>query len=189
MRRAARANRASTFMVALTAWSATLSSWSGVGDIVVMSPAAGRVSPGSETAIGCLFSNVLIRINTTDNPTFSELLRRVRSSTLAAWSRQDYPYADFRDEFALAPALGYYSSRVPLHLPGFESESFPLPPHLAQLGEDLHVPLLRLHDDQAHSIYAELIYNQEAFDQTTIADLADDFIMRLPGSGAQGDAV
>jgi hypothetical protein len=180
MRGAARANRATTFMVALTAWSATLSSWSGITDIVVMSPVAGRAVPGSETAIGCLFFNTLIRVDTSGSPAFSELLPRVRSSTIAASSRPDPPYREFSDHLARSPYLSYYSSRVPLHFPGLESESFELPPQIAQLVDDLDVPLLRLRDDQAHAVSAELIFNQEAFDDTTIAELAGDFTMRLP---------
>lgn len=188
MRSVARANRATTFMVALTAWSAALSNWSGVSDIVIMSPVAGRAFPGSETAIGCLFVNVLIRIDVSGNPTFDELLPRVRSSAVAAWSRQDYPYAEFRDHFARAPAISYYSSRVPMHFPGLESEPFALPPQLAQRAEDFDVPLLSLGDDQVHAISAELAFNQEAFDETTMSELASEFIMRLPGRRMKGDA-
>ena len=46
--------------------------------------------------------------------------------------------------------------------------------------DDLDVPLLRLRDDQVRFMSAELIFNQEAFDETMIAELADDFMMRLP---------
>jgi non-ribosomal peptide synthetase component F len=180
MRAAARANRATTFMVALTAWSATLSSWSGTSDIVVISPVAGRAVPGSETAIGCLFFNTLIRVDTSGGPAFGELLPRVRPSTIAASSRRDFPYREFGDYFARSPYLSYYSSRVPLHFPGLESESFELPPQIAQLADDLDVPMLRLRDDQAHAISAEIIFNRKAFGDTTIAELAGDFAMRLP---------
>jgi Condensation domain len=180
MRSVARANRATTFMVALTAWSAVLSRWSGVRHIVVMSPVAGRAIPGSETAIGCLFFNALITVDTSGSPAFSELLQRVRSSTIAATSQPDRAYGEHKDDFARPPYFSYHGSRVPLHFPGLESESFPLPPQLAQLMDDLDVPLLRLRDDQVRSMSAELIFNQEAFDETTIAELADDFMMRLP---------
>jgi hypothetical protein len=188
MRGVARAHRATTFMVALTAWSATLSRWSGVNDIVVISPVAGRVIPGSETAIGCLFFNALIRVDTSGSPTFSELLLRVRSSAIAASSRRDCPLREFTEGFARSPYLSYDGSRVPLHFPGLESESFELPPQLAQLVDDLDVPQLRLRDDQVHAICAELAFNEKAFDAATIDDLADDFIRRLPGTAVPGDA-
>jgi condensation domain-containing protein len=180
MRDVARANRATTFMVALTAWSAVLSSWSGSCDITFVSPIAGRAIPGSETAMGCLFFNALISVDTSGNPAFSELLLRVRSSIIAASSQPDRAYREFSDDFAGSPYISYDGSRVPLHFPGLDSESFPLPQQLAQLVDDLEVPLLRLHDDQVHAISAELIFNQEAFCETTIAELADDFIRRLP---------
>lgn len=189
MRSAARANHATAFMVALTAWSAALSNWSSINDIVVMSPVAGRAFPGSEMAIGCLFFNVLIRVDVSGNPEFDELLRRVRSSTVAAWSRQDYPYGEFRDRFARSPSVSYYGSRVPPHFPGLESESFVLPPQLAVLEEDLDVPILSLRDDQEHAISAELVFNQKAFNEATIIELASDFLMRLPGSRTHGHQV
>jgi condensation domain-containing protein len=180
MRGVARAHHATTFMVALTAWSAVLSRWSGADHMVVMSPVGGRAIPGSETAIGCLFFNALITVDTSGSPAFSELLRRVRSSTIAATSQPDRAYGEHSADFARPPYLSYYGSRVPLHFPGLESEPFPLPPQLAQLVDDVDVPLLRLSDDQVNGISAELIFNQEAFDETTIAQLAGDFVSRLP---------
>lgn len=186
VRRVARVNHATTFMAMLAAWAATLSEWSGVSDMVVISPVAGRTFPGSHAAVGCLFFNVLIRLDTSDNPTFSELLRRVRSSTTAAWSRQDYPFAEFRDDFADSPYLSYYTSRVPLHFPGLESESFILSPQLAQLvKEDLEVPQLRIIDSQIHEISAALVFNQEAFDESTITELANTFVTRLANGCAE----
>jgi hypothetical protein len=181
MRAAARASRATPFMAVLAAWSTTLASWSGVSDIVVISPVTGRTIPGSETAVGCLFFNALIRVDTSGRPEFGELLRRVRSSALAASSRPDISYSELGDGLARSPYLNYYSSRVPLHFPGLESEPFELPPQIAQLADDIDVPLLRLRDDQVHAIAAELIFNAEAFDETTVAELAGDFMARLPG--------
>ena len=181
MRRTARANRATPFMAALAAWSRTLANWSGVSDIVVISPVAGRAIPGSETAVGCLFFNALIRVDTSGRPTFSEFLRKVRSSALAASGRPDISYLELTDDLARSPYLSYYGNRQPLHFPGLESESFELPTQIAQLADDIDVPLLRLRDDQVHAIAAELIFNQEAFDEMTIAELADDFRARLPG--------
>lgn len=181
MRGAARASRATPFMAALAAWSSTLASWSGVSDIVLISPVTGRAIPGSETAVGCLFFNALIRVDTSGRPKFSELLRRVRSSALAASSRPDISYLRLGGDLAQSPYLNYYSSRVPLHFLGLESESFELPPQIAQLADDIDVPMLRLRDDQVHAITAELIYNQESFGEMMIAELADDFMARLPG--------
>lgn len=181
MRGTARANRATPFMAAVAAWSTTLATWSGVSDIVVISPVSGRVIPGSQTAVGCLLFNALIRVDTSGRPESSELLQRVRSSVLAALSRPDPSYLELGEDLMRSPYLSYYGSRVPLHFPGLESESFDLPPQIAELADDIDVPLLRLRDDQVHAISAELIFNQEAFDDTMIAELAGDFMARLPG--------
>jgi hypothetical protein len=181
LRSLARKYHATTFIVALTAWIAVLSEWSGGNDIVVMSPVAGRTIPGSETAIGCLFFDALIRVDTSGSPEFSELLPRVRSAAIAATSRPDGLYEDVSAEYAHPPYMSYYSSRVPLHFPGLESESFTLPPLLAPLVDDLEVPILRLTDDQAGAIPAELVFNREAFSEATIAELADDFVRQFPG--------
>jgi hypothetical protein len=176
--RVARAASATPFAVLLAAWSAVLSSWSGATDIVLLSPVAARTLPGSETAIGCLFSSLLIRVDLAGQPEFGELLRRTRTAILDAHARQDYPYAEYAARFPCAPCLGYYSWHVPPHFPGLDSTAFDLPPRLVEdldtPGSGLSTPQLCVFEQQGEPMSARLDFNVAAFDEATIEDLAED---------------
>lgn len=178
--RLARTASATPFVVLLASWGAVLSSWSGATDIVVLSPVAARTAPGSETAIGCLFSSLLIRLDLAGQPDFAEVVRRTRTAVLQAHGRQDYPYAEYRSRFPYAPCLGFYSWHVPPHFPGLDSTAFDLPATLvADLdtpGGGRSTPQLCLFEQPGGLMSGRLDFNAAAFDEPTIEDLAEDFI-------------
>ena len=170
-------------MVALSVWCAVLSSWTGATDIVAMSPASGRTRPGSEAAMGCLFSSLLIRLDLSGFPAFPDLLRRTRTAVLRANALQDYPYAEFSDRFAHAARVGYYGWSVPLHFPGLRSEMVELPTRLVAdfeiPGRGLGVPQLALFDQEDGAIPGRLDFNESAFDHQTIEQLSEEFTDHL----------
>jgi hypothetical protein len=180
IRRTARANSATPFMVVLAAWVSVLSSWSGQTDILMMSPMSGRTTPGSETAVGCLFTALILRVDLSGYPDFPELLGRVRSVTSRATELHDYPYAEFQRQFPHAPCVGYYRWTVPLHFPGLDSDEFDLP---VQLVDDLEipgrnrgVPHLSMFDQHDGSIRARLLFNETAFEEKTIEQLGQELL-------------
>lgn len=180
LRATAARNAATPFMVALSVWCGVLSSWTGATDIVAMSPASGRARPGSENAMGCLFSSLLIRLDLSGFPAFPDLLRRTRSAVLQANALQDYPYAEFVDRFAHAPRVGYYGWSVPLHFPGLRSEAVELPTRLVAdfeiPGRNLGVPQLALFDQEEGAMPGRLDFNEDAFEHQTIEQLSEEFI-------------
>ena len=185
LRATARRHRATPFMVVLAAWSDVLSSWSGATDLVLMSPVAGRTLPGSESAMGCLFSSLLIRVDLSGRPAFRELLARVRSATLRSFQLQDYPYHELRPRFANAPCVGFSAWRGHLHVPGLESAELELPPLLVDdlevPGSNAGVPQLSLLDRQEGAMPARLFFNEAAFDRATVQHLANDLVRSLRG--------
>jgi non-ribosomal peptide synthetase component F len=167
-------------MMLLAVWGSVLSSWSGVTDMVIVSPFSGRTHPGSESAIGCLFSSLLIRFDLSDYPGFPDVLRRVRSAAARASQLQDYPYAEFSAQFRHAPVIGYYSSATPVHFPGLESESFDLPLKLVDdlevPGSNLGIPHLFIFDHHEGPMRGLLAFNEAAFDRATVEQLNQDLL-------------
>ncbi len=79
------------FMALLSGFATLLSRYSGQFDIVVGSPVAGRNSPELSHLIGYFVNMLPLRANLSGNPTFGELLRRVRQMTAEAFLHQDMP--------------------------------------------------------------------------------------------------
>ncbi|MDB4889713.1 MAG: pcbAB, partial [Gemmatimonadetes bacterium] len=85
---------------------------SGQGDIVVGSPIAGRASEGTEGIIGYFANTLVLRTQLDDDPTFLELLARVREVALGAFEHQDVPYEKLVLEIQRDRAMG--SGSAPL---------------------------------------------------------------------------
>lgn len=87
-----RAGEATPFMTLLAAFKVLLHRYTGEEDIVVGSPIAGRCMAETEPLIG-LFINVLaLRSSLSGNPTFREILSRVKNAALGAYANQDLPF-------------------------------------------------------------------------------------------------
>ncbi|MEV0393973.1 condensation domain-containing protein [Polymorphospora rubra] len=169
---------ATTFMLVTAAWAAVLTGWSGVPDLVVMSPVPGRGRPEFETLVGCLVQSLPLRIDTAGDPTFTELLDRVRATALAAVDHQYYPFAEFYARFPAAAWLRFESWGGDPHFPGLLSQGFPLPRALdadwpTPDGQpDLGVPELAMVEQPDGSVSGWLLWNSYAFDRSTPRRLA-----------------
>ena len=87
-----RRERVTMFMTLLAAFQVLLQKYSGQDDIVVGAPIAKRDRPELETLIGFFINSLVLRTDLTGNPTFRELLRRVREVALGAYEHQDVPF-------------------------------------------------------------------------------------------------
>ncbi len=173
----AHAHHATAFMVIAACWASTLARFTGSADIVLLVPLQGRTRPGSERLIGCLVQSVLLRIDASEC-TFDELLARVKRSTLDALEHQYHPFARFYQAHSGASFLRVEHWAGPAHFPGLESEPHELPRALeadwptADGQPDRQSPELAVVEQQDGTLSAWLLWNQHAFDRSTMDDIA-----------------
>ncbi|MEP6768963.1 MAG: AMP-binding protein [Acidobacteriota bacterium] len=88
-----RSESASLFMTLLAAYQALLFTRSGQTDVVVVTNSANRGRIETEPLIGFLVDLIVFRTDLSGNPTFLELLARVRDVALGAYRHQNLPFA------------------------------------------------------------------------------------------------
>jgi non-ribosomal peptide synthetase component F len=117
------------FMMLLAAFKALLYQYTGQGDLVIGTPIAGRNRPEIDGLIGFFVNTLVLRSNLSGNPSFRELLRRVREVCLGAYAHQELPYQKLveslhpkrgRSRGSLAQVFFAFQNvpRQPLTIPG-----------------------------------------------------------------------
>jgi len=161
------------FMTMLAGFQTLLHFYSGQEDILIGSPIANRTHIETEGLIGFFVNMLVLRTNLSGNPTFRELLGRVREVTLGAYTHQDLPFEKlvqelqwerdlsrqplFQAVFALqnAPTGG-------LELPGLTSSQFATETNTTRF--DLMVTVSRSEQQMVASFH----YDVDLFDEATI---------------------
>ena len=98
------------FMVLMAGFTALLARYSAQDDILLGVPIANRNHLASEDLIGNLVNTLPLRTDLSGDPTFRELLRRVRNTLLDAYAHQDMPF----DTLVLELQPERYTSHTPL---------------------------------------------------------------------------
>ena len=183
------AKDASLFMVLLAAFKALLAVHAGSEDIVVGTPVAGRQRTELEGLIGCFLNTLVLRTRLDANPAFTELLARVRQTTLDAYDHQDLPFEKLLEMlqpdrstawtpvvqvlFNLhnAPASGW-------QLEGIEVASFDIDRGVAKF--DLSAVLAERMD----GLHIGFEYNSDVFAGRTVSAMLDDYLRMLQSVAA-----
>ncbi|GAA1229138.1 hypothetical protein GCM10009676_09530 [Prauserella halophila] len=185
----AREHGTSLFMVFQSAL-ATLLTRVGAGtDIPIGSPIAGRTDDALDDLVGFFINTLVLRTDTAGDPTFAELLGRVRDTLLAAYAHQDLPFERLVEILKPARVTGrnplfqvllvlQNNASTTLELPGVDVEVEPADVHAAQF--DLSVDLTERHVDSTEAgIGGRLDYSAELFDDDTARGLLDRFTRLL----------
>ncbi len=116
------------FMTLLAAFQTLLGRYSGQDDVVVGTPIAGRTRRELEGMIGFFVNTLVMRADLSGDPTFVELLRRVREVCLGAYAHQEIPFEKLVEE--LQPPRD--PSRNPLFQVVFGMQNIPVSGEMGQ---------------------------------------------------------
>ena len=168
------------FMTLLAALQVLVLRHTGQQDFAIGTSVANRNRLETEGLVGFLVNHLVLRSRLGGNPTFQELLSRVRQTVLDAYTYQDLPFNKVVE--ALAPERDLTRSPLfqillvlqntpesRLELPGLELEQ--LPPATPDAKFDLTLLL----NDEAARISGSLHYNSDLFERATVARMAEQF--------------
>jgi amino acid adenylation domain-containing protein len=177
LRALSREHGATLYMTLLAALQTLLSRISGQHDILVGSPIAGRTRAELENLIGFFVNTLVIRADLSENPTFAELLARVRESSLDAYTNQEVPFEKLVETLAPHRDLTHTplfsvmfvlqnAPTTPFTLPNTQIEPLPITTNTAKF--DLTLSL----QEDTTGLHGYLEYNEHLFNTTTAHRLA-----------------
>ncbi len=182
------------FMTLLAAFLVLLQRYTGQDDIVVGTDIANRNRSETENLIGFFVNQLVLRTDLSGNPTFRELLNRVRDVALGAYAHQDLPFEKLVEE--LQPERDI--SRNPLFQVMFILQNAPMPtlelPGLTlqplTIEQETSVFDLSLIFTKAEENRIQVLcrYNTDLFDATTIARMLRHLERVLSSAAAQPEA-
>ena len=167
------------FMTLLASLDIVLSRHMGKEDIVVGSTIAGRNRPEIDGLIGFFINALAMRVDLSGNPTFQDLLKRVREVCLDAYTHQDLPFDRVVDEinperdlsrnplFQIMFNMADVSQRI-LTLPGCKVTKVSAAEPTAKFDIVLHAPEIN------GSVELAMVYNADLFEESTITVLLDE---------------
>ena len=180
------------FMTLLAAFQTLLYRYTGQEDIAVGCPIADRTRQELEGLIGFFVNTLVMRVDFSGNPTFRELLARVREVALGAYGHQDLPFEKLVEE--LQPERNL--THTPLFQVAFAYQNTPnhaleIPGvHVTPVEKSVETTKFDLHlsaNNADERIGATLYYATDLYDDVTIARLLSHLRVLLEGIVAHPD--
>ncbi len=174
------------FMTLMAAFQAQLWRYTQQDDVIVATPISGRTHAEVENLIGFFVNTLILRTDLSGNPSFTELLQRVRRVSLAAYAHQNVPFERLVEELGVERDLSrsplfqvmmvWQNARdVELELPGLKLNFMPTYSSTAKF--DLMLSL----EESPAGLRGMLEYSTNLFDRARIVRMIGHFETLLEG--------
>ncbi|WP_435188685.1 amino acid adenylation domain-containing protein [Streptomyces sp. bgisy126] len=186
----ARANGCSVFMVLRAALALLLSRHGAGEDVPLGTAVAGRTDEATADLVGFFVNTLVLRTDLSGDPTFRELLDRVKEFDLSAHAHQDVPFerlvellnparAPHHPLFQTMLVLQNHTPAAPVDLPGLTVHGLPV--DLGASKFDLSFTFVETpgDEDAPGGMRASVDYATELFDADTVRGLADRLVRLL----------
>ncbi|GGV66730.1 hypothetical protein GCM10010277_74690 [Streptomyces longisporoflavus] len=168
-------------MVVQAALAVLLSKLGGGDDVPVGSPIAGRTDEALNDLIGCFVNNLVLRVDLSGDPSFTDVLTQVRNKALASYEHQEVPFDVLVEELnpdrsaAYRPLFqvmcGWQNFEKPvLEFPGLDVEF-----QQALTTKTMVDLFFSMTIDDSGSLYGDIQYGTQLFDRDTVEAMADRF--------------
>ena len=184
LKKLSRSEGATTFMTLLAAFKALLHYYSAQEDIIVGTPIAGRNHAQVESLIGCFLNTLVLRTDLSGNPSFTELLGRVKHVALGAYAHQELPFELLLERLKPVRDLSktplfqvmFNLLNVPesqIELAGLTLETMATP----DVGAKFDLTVYAFEEEE--SLRFTFVYNADLFEGTTITQMVECFQVLL----------
>ncbi|MFF5983015.1 amino acid adenylation domain-containing protein [Streptomyces olindensis] len=188
-------SRASLFMVVQAAWATLLSRLGAGEDIPIGTPIAGRTDEALDDLVGFFVNTLVLRADLSGNPAFTDLVDRVRETSLAAYAHQDVPFERLVEVLNPARSLARHplfqtmlmwnnnddrvAAGVADRFPGLTAETLPLGTRVAKYDLTLALKDAYGADGDPAGLHGHLEFATDLFDRATAESLVERFMRVL----------
>ncbi|MEU4745302.1 condensation domain-containing protein, partial [Actinosynnema sp. NPDC023658] len=173
---------ASVFMVLQAGLAALLTKLGAGEDVPVGSPIAGRTDQALDDLVGFFVNTLVLRTDTSGDPTFAELVARVRETALDAYAHQDVPFEYLVEVLNPARSLSHHplvqvmlalqnAPELDFSLPGLEVTQVSTPVTTAEFDLAFSLWERRGPDGAVDGVHGVLEYSTDLFDRTSVETL------------------
>ncbi|MEW2626272.1 amino acid adenylation domain-containing protein, partial [Streptomyces sp. NPDC048106] len=179
----ARERGASVFMVMQAAVAALLSRLGAGDDIPIGSPVAGRLDEALDDLVGFFVNTLVLRTDVSGDPSFAELVKRVRETDLRAFGAQDVPFERLVEVLNPARSMGRHPlfqvalafQNAPvsdLAMPGLEVEAGPGGTGAAKFDLSFNLAESFTETGEPAGISGGIEFATDVFDRSTVERMA-----------------
>ncbi|WP_143064550.1 non-ribosomal peptide synthetase, partial [Streptomyces colonosanans] len=198
LRELGRTSATSLFMVLQAGLAALLGKLGAGTDIALGTPVAGRTDEAADDLVGLFINTLVLRTDLSGDPSFTELLARVRRSALAAYTHQDLPFEHVVEAVNPARSLAHHPLfQVVLALQNAPQDAYDLPGlhveselvHTGTAKYDLTVNLSERHtaDGTPDGLAGFVEYSTDLFDAATVEVIVERWVRLLRAAIADPD--